>query len=317
MAVDRTERLLNLVLCLLGSPRAVPRAMIRASVPGYTRAASDEAFERMFERDKEELRGMGVPVDTVSNSAGEVEGYRIDSSDYALPDITLTAEELTVLGLAAQAWSDAALTAPALAALRKVEAVTGVRGDIPGTTWRSAGVQAGESELPVLWEAIRTRHSVAFDYLALGDTVASRREVDPWATVRWQGGWYLACWNPERDQARVYRLSRIQGSVQRLDRTFAPVDPGNVRELVSRLASPEPTGTAIVQIPPGRGVALRQRGIELSDGRWSIPYVVGDQLLSEALSSGAVVESPEELVLAARAALERVRALHSTGGEHA
>ena len=77
MAIGRTERLLNLVICLLGAERPVSRASLRQSIPGYSDATSDEAFERMFERDKDELRHMGIPVDTVVNVQGEVEGYLI------------------------------------------------------------------------------------------------------------------------------------------------------------------------------------------------------------------------------------------------
>ena len=96
MRTDRTERLLNLVLALLGSRVPVDRARIRDVVPGYAESASDEAFERMFERDKEELRSMGVPIETVVNASGEVDGYRIDQRAYQMPELRFTAAEITV-----------------------------------------------------------------------------------------------------------------------------------------------------------------------------------------------------------------------------
>jgi len=311
VAVDRTERLLNLVLCLLGTQRPVPRAILRTAVPGYPSAASDEAFERMFERDKEELRGMGVPVETVITSAGEVEGYRIDASDYAMPELTFTAEELTVLGLAARAWSDAALSTTAMAALRKVEAVAGSRGELPGAAWRGAAAPEGESELPALWAAIRTRQRVTFDYRALGEVQATRREVEPWATVRWQGAWYLAAWSPERGAERVYRLSRISGAVRVVDHTFDPVDPGDVRALVAQLASPEPSGTAVVHLPPDRGASVRLRGTLRPDGLIEVPYVAGDRVVAEVLAGGGVIVGPEELRTAASEAMVRVIEAHT------
>jgi len=314
VAVDRTERLLNLVLCLLGAERPVTRSLLHAAVPGYADAASDDAFERMFERDKEELRGMGVPIHTVVTSAGEVEGYRIDVGDYAMPELSFTAQEVTVLGLAARAWSDAALSAPATAALRKVEAVAGLRGDVPGTSWRDASRTPGESELPVLWEAIRTRHVVTFDYRALGDVEPTPREVHPWATVRWQGAWYLAGWNRRRQAERVYRLSRITGSVRLLPDNFDPVDPGDARALVQRLGQPEPEGVALIRLPGQAGASLRERGDEQPDGLITVSFTDGDQLISEVLASGGVVVEPAELRERTREHLRRVVERHRGDG---
>lgn len=311
MAVDRTERLLNLILCLLGAQRAVPRTLLRSAVPSYADAPSDDAFERMFERDKEELRGMGVPVETVLSREGEVEGYRIDAGDYAMPEISFTAEELSVLGLAAHAWTDAAVSTPARSALRKVEAVVGSRGELPGGFWRAGSPIRGEAELPVLWASIRTRQIVEFDYVALGEDGPSTREVHPWATVRWKGAWYLAGWNPQRGDKRVYRLSRIVGAVRPLHSQFDPVDPGDVRDLVASLAAPEPDQVAVVHLPVGRGDSLRERGRILPDGRIELPYRTGDHLLSEVLTSGGSIVEPAELRAAARAELERVVHRHA------
>ncbi|MEK9736999.1 MAG: WYL domain-containing protein, partial [Candidatus Nanopelagicales bacterium] len=280
-------------------------------MPSYADAPSDDAFERMFERDKEELRGMGVPVETVVSSEGEVEGYRIDAGDYAMPEISFTAEELSVLGLAAQAWTDAAVSAPARSALRKVEAIVGSRGELPGGFWRTGSPIRGEAELPVLWAAIRTRQIVAFDYVALGEDQPTTREVHPWATVRWKGAWYLAGWNPQRGDKRVYRLSRIVGEVRPLASQFEPVDPGDVRDLVANLAAPEPDQVAIVRLPVDRGDSLRERGRILPDGLIELSYRTGDHLLSEVLTSGGSFAEPGALRAAARAELTRVVRRHS------
>ena len=112
MSRARTERLLNLVICLLATRRYLGKDEIRRAVPGYS--DSDEAFERAFERDKEELREMGVPVETGSNNAwfeDEV-GYRISRDAYALPEVTFTADEMAVLALAARAWQQANTSTP-------------------------------------------------------------------------------------------------------------------------------------------------------------------------------------------------------------
>src|SRR4029079_12407913 len=94
----RTERLVNLVICLLATRRFLTAAQIAATVPGYEHDEHDpkehEAFQRKFERDKAELRDLGVPLETGTSSAFDSEpGYRIMRRDYALPDILLKPDE--------------------------------------------------------------------------------------------------------------------------------------------------------------------------------------------------------------------------------
>jgi HlyD family secretion protein len=111
MPVQRTERLLNLVISLLAATRFVSKEQIRAAVPQYADSVSEEAFERMFERDKDDLREMGIPLETGSNDPyfDDEIGYRIPKDAYALPEVTFDSEELAVLGLAARAWQQATL----------------------------------------------------------------------------------------------------------------------------------------------------------------------------------------------------------------
>ena len=121
--VERTERLLNLVICLMATTTAVPRAAIRAQIPGYMQAASDSAFERMFERDKDELRSMGIPVETVVDASGEVRGYRIPQEDYALQDLDLNLAERAAVVVGSQVWGQALIAPLAGSALRKLQSV--------------------------------------------------------------------------------------------------------------------------------------------------------------------------------------------------
>src|ERR1700730_7541323 len=103
MSRRKTERLLSLVVCLLSTRRALTAAQIREAVPGYP--DSFEAFKRMFERDKEERRELGIPLETDLASPGDEDaGYRIQREAYELPEITLEPDEAAVLGLAARVW---------------------------------------------------------------------------------------------------------------------------------------------------------------------------------------------------------------------
>ena len=112
MSRRKTERLLSLVVCLLSARRYLTASQIREAVPGYP--DSFEAFKRMFERDKDELRELGIPLETGTNSAGDDEaGYRISRQAYELPEIRLEPDEAAVLGLAARVWRRAELAGAA------------------------------------------------------------------------------------------------------------------------------------------------------------------------------------------------------------
>ncbi|MFD0777070.1 helix-turn-helix transcriptional regulator, partial [Streptomonospora algeriensis] len=123
MSRKKTERQLNLVICLLATRRFLTAREIRSTVAGYEDAETDAAFKRMFERDKRELRDSGIPIETGGGDlwSGE-EGYRILRAHYRLPEIELLPDEAAVLGLAARAWRHAALGEAAANAILKLRA---------------------------------------------------------------------------------------------------------------------------------------------------------------------------------------------------
>lgn len=311
MATDRTERLLNLVICLLGARRPVARAALREGIPGYGDAASDEAFERMFERDKDELRQMGIPVETIVNAQGEVEGYLIDEDSYAMPAIDFDAAERAVLGLAARVWSEAALAAEAGAALRKIEAATGERWSplIPGRPG------TGEEALPLLWDAIRSRTVVRFSYLARGRASVEERTVEPWATAYREGAWYLVGRSRERDAGRAFRLSRIQGPVERLREQCAPTDRGDIARLLDELVEPATRGTAQVRLPSIGAARLRRSARERGDGTWDVDFTDTGILVADVIEAGGSLVEPAEAAALQREALAAVAQAH--GSAHA
>src|SRR3954463_527782 len=153
MAARRAERLVNLVICLLSTRQFLTAERIRDAVPGYEAAdgskATDEAFKRMFERDKAELRDLGIPLETGRNSHFDAEdGYRITRRDYELPAIEFDAAEAAAVGIAARLWQPATLGEPARAALMKLRAA--------GTDVQEAGspgavpvIDASDPSLPI------------------------------------------------------------------------------------------------------------------------------------------------------------------------
>ena len=299
MRTDRTERLLNLVLCLLGSRQPVSRGSIRAVVPGYGDAASDEAFERMFERDKDELRGMGVPVETVITPAGEVEGYRIDTSRYAMPEVAFTGAEIAVLGLAARAWNEAALQPLARDALLKLEALgDGLADQDDPRVTMSGRPAAGDVHLPVLWDAVRTRTAVRFEYQALRHEARTVRTIEPWGTVTFRGAWYVVGQDRDRGEPRAFRLSRVVGSVAAVGGpgAFPGVPREDVQAIVARWAEPEAVGTAQIEVDPGYDGALRLRATSDTGTVLSVPFGDLQVLVAEIAQQGsrARVVSPAD-----------------------
>ena len=321
--IDRTERLLNLVFCLMASRHAVRRSDIQVSVPGYVDAPSDSAFERMFERDKDELRGMGIPIDTVTDVNGEVEGYRISLADYELTGLSFTTEELAVLSLAASVWDEAIIGPAATTALRKLEAAQGAAAT-PANFSALVNVRWSETDAAILplFTAVREQRVVSFDYRSGNAQIARRRRVDPWAVVAQEGHWYLVGHDNDRAANRVFRLSRIVGTVQVFAEAQDHPMPADfhVRALVGA-HEPDSQFEMSVFVRAGQGAELRRFSkVE----RKLDPYAAGEifigartseqlQSLACAAGAGAQILGPKVVREDVLASLRRIYQLH--GGE--
>src|SRR5215831_9003413 len=212
----RTERLVNLVICLLATRRFLTAAQIAATVPGYEHDLDDlrehEAFQRKFERDKAELRDLGVPLETGTTSAFDTEpGYRIARRDYALPDVHLEPDEAAAVGIAARLWQHAGLAAAASSGLAKLRAA-GVDVD-PHATLGVEPVVVVDPAFAPLQAAARERRAVRFDYRVPEEDAAKTRRLQPWGVVSWRGRWYVVGHDLDREATRSFRLSRIVGEV--------------------------------------------------------------------------------------------------------
>jgi len=301
---DRTERLLNLLFALMASSRPVPKHVLREAIDAYRESPSEEAFERMFERDKDELRGMGVPVETVegSDGVGGIEGYRVAADAYALPEVEFTPGELAVLGVAARVWEVASLGDAAQRALRKLETlVPGLVVD--GSVGVETRVATAEPSFPVLLEAVRRRRAVRFDYRKPGDETPAAREVQPWGVASRRGHWYLVGHDVERGAARVFRLSRVVGTATALGDAGAYDVPADV-DVPAMIAASTPrpgASTARVRVAAGRANGLRRRATSSTpDGDADVLLVAysDDEALAAdivGLGTAAVVLEPESL----------------------
>ncbi|MFI6993234.1 helix-turn-helix transcriptional regulator [Nonomuraea wenchangensis] len=259
MSRRKTERLLNLVICLLATRRPLSAEQIRQAVPGYDRDG-DEAFQRMFERDKNELREIGIPIDVVRDPWEDEPGYRIQRESYELPEITLEPDEAAVLGLAAQVWQRASLAEAASGALLKLRA-GGVATDQPvGTGALELRVDTRDPAFPALWEAVRDRRVVRFDYRGAGSESVRARTVEPWGVVSRRGRWYLAGFDRDRQAPRAFRLSRITGQVAHVGKPGVVRVPEGV-DLRAMVGFPDETTderVAVVRVRQGSCEGVRQ-----------------------------------------------------------
>jgi predicted DNA-binding transcriptional regulator YafY len=317
---DRTERLLNLLFALMASSRPVPKHVLRDAIEAYKDSPSEEAFERMFERDKDELRSMGVPVETVegADGVGGIEGYRVAADDYALPAVDFTADELAVLGLAARVWEQASLGPAAQRAVQKLEAL-GTGAVVDGPVGIETRIATAEPSFPVLLEAVRTRRAVRFDYRKPGDDAPEGREVQPWGVASRRGHWYLVGHDVARGAARVFRLSRVVGAARPYGEPGAYDVPEGV-DVVGMIAESAPrpgSSTATIRVAEGRANGLRRRATSVTPDGGSdvleLPYSDDEAMAADVvgLGSAAVVLAPESL----RSAV--VRRLRLAAGEGA
>ncbi|HSS10807.1 MAG TPA: WYL domain-containing protein [Acidimicrobiales bacterium] len=277
--MDRLERLVNLVAALLAADRPLPREELRTRVGGY--APDDEAFRRNFERDKELLRQMGMPLVLEPLDPFQPEGmagYRIPRDRYELPDPGLADDELAALHLAASAvevegaWGRSASTS----ALWKLAGASG--GEVPDTA-ALLSRQATALELPagesvaVLFGAAAARQQVRFRYR---DEV---REVDPWRLSYRNGQWYLAGFDHLRGASRTFRLDRIRGVAD-------PVgEPGAFERPVGGIAAPAPAW----QLGDEEQVTASLL-VDAVQADWAAAQV-GDEAITERRPDGSVVLS--------------------------
>ncbi len=260
MSKQKTERLLSLVVCLLSSRRYLTAGQIREAVPGYP--DTFDAFKRMFERDKDELRELGIPLEIGTNASSEEEvGYRISRQAYELPEIMLEPDEAAVLGLAAKVWQRAELAGAAAGGLLKLRAA-GIEADETARPGIEPRLTTEEASFGPLWSAVRDRRPVTFGYRAAGRTAVQTRNLEPWGVVNRNGIWYVVGFDTDRADERVFRLSRIEGQVSLTGPAgYVVVPPGtDVRRAVRDWdGAPPAVRIAELKVRSGAGYGLRRR----------------------------------------------------------
>ena len=268
------ERLLNLLIALLDRESGYTREQLRAIVPGYDRAGNQDAFERMFERDKAHLRSLGYPVEEIpdddpwASDAQLTPRYRVPRGSYRLPEVRFSAEESAVLAVAADAWNDAAQDRLARRALDKLEPA--LSGEVtPGRDVQPTVAVADPAFEPLL-SAVLAHRTVRFDYVDRTGAY-SRRTVQPWGVGSRYGAWYLAGWDTDRGAQRTFRLSRIISEVAVTRETFEPPVDFSMGGQLARMVRQPPRLRVVVFVREGSGQLLRRIADPAASGTWRAP----------------------------------------------
>ncbi len=315
------ERVTNLVVALMASDHGLTKQQILENVSGYRQRSESgvgvDALDKMFERDKEELRSLGIPLETIGdftdpNDLREAR-YRIPKAEYSLPeDIEFTPEEFAVLRLAGSVWSAGSMSDDAQAGVRKIRAL-GIDGDeaIIGFAPR---LTTGENGFDALRDAIERCVTVRFDYLKPGEESARQRMLTPLALVDYAARWHVFGVDLETGQDRTYLLSRVTGDVVVTSKPFDPALRSGAGERALReLEELAAQNIAIVQITPGTEAALRLgRRAERTSGGDRVSFVDLDIFADELASYGPEVRviEPERLRSAVIERLHAVAAAH-------
>ena len=316
------ERLFSLVLALLATENGLTKNEILSTVQGYRQSfdhsGDNSNLERKFERDKDDIRELGVPLETVQapGDPGNNQNlrYRIPRGEYELPiDVSFSPEETTLLNLAAMVWREGSLSAESRRALLKLRSL-GVSADEPVLGY-APRVRVRDAAFEPLSSALEKHAWVRFSYLKPGENDARVRIAKPLALIQHQGRWHLYA-HDEEGVAKTFLLRRIVSAISTTGKTFpAPLENESERAL-RELEAVWNSNTAFVEVAPGtdaetrlakrRGTVIAQTGeLEL---HYSDVNIFADELAS--FGPEVLVVSPPDLRAAVIARLERTAADH-------
>jgi proteasome accessory factor B len=297
----KTERLVNLTIALLATKRYLTKSEIFRTVDGYE--GNEDSKERMFERDKDDLRNLGIEIEVGSFDPlfEDEAGYRIKPESYQFQLGEVNAEEITLLSLAAEAWRGASLGSSALTALNKLHAI-GIESDTELLLGLAPAFVMEDENLEIAISAITSRTALSFTYLN-EELEPQSRALEPFAVTSRYGHWYILGRDLDRDALRIFRLDRISGVLKVQGRPGSYEIPKDI-DVSGAFSSSTDLRTAQIFLRDGRGLNLRNRANPLVDNetpigwqKFEISYRDHQRFVEEVLWYGddVVVETPREL----------------------
>ena len=294
----KIERLINLTIALLATKRYLTKSEIFNSVEGYE--GTPETKERMFERDKDDLRSLGIEIEVGSFDPlfNDEAGYKIKQEKYQFELGDISSTDVSLLSLAAEAWQEASFGDVAQKALLKLRSI-GIASDeisIPGSVHK---LNDGGQDLSLITKAIAQNQILNFAYLDSSMRSLARRVV-PIALSTRSGYWYLSGVDQEIQEIRTFRIDRIQGEIT------ANEGPRDFETPVgfdaSKALSHSPTNDfAVIDVRVGKATSLRALAISTKSlGEWDqirVPIFNLDSMASLVLWHGqdAFVQEPKNL----------------------
>lgn len=310
----KIERLVNLTIALLATKRYLTKSEIFRSVEGYE--GSPETKERMFERDKDDLRNLGVIIEVGSFDPvfQDEAGYRIQPEAYSLNLGEISGVEIALLSLAAEAWRGAALDDAAHNALTKLHSM-GVDSDLDALPAISPRLNATHSDFQVIARAISTRRAVKFSYLS-PLMLSEIRTIEPYAIATRNSHWYLAGMDAKKKEIRTFRLDRIDGEIS-IMQGGEGFDIPEGFDVFGSLENDEAVNVATIDIRKGKAHLLRISADTCIDkGEWeriTIKYFDYQLFVDQILWHGSdvLVVEPVSLRNEVINALEEIIKLHA------
>lgn len=306
----KSERLVNLTIALLATKRYLTKSEIFRTVEGYEGAA--EAMERMFERDKDDLRSLGIVIElgTFDPIFEDEAGYRITPSSYQLDLGELDGTDIALLSLAASAWSGAALERESTSALIKLASM-GIDSDSEALSLLTPLVSGTDQNFTLVTEAIIRRSEIEFEYVS-ADLSRQVRRIAPYSMRGQSGSWYLVGLDREKNSLRTFRLDRIvsEVTVDKKENTF------DIPDLLPDRSADDIREVALLRIRKNRGYQLRSLGAVLESGdEWdeiSLPIVDESWLLRTILwhRDDVIAIEPATLRKSVIDSLKELRVLH-------
>ena len=308
----KNERLVNLTIALLATKRYLTKNEIFRNIEGYEGSA--EAKERMFERDKDDLRKLGIQIEVggLDPLFDDEAGYRIRPESYSLALRDLTPTQVTLLSLAAQAWQDAAFTDLSQQALRKLTSI-GLDTDSSQLPVMAPKLVGADEKLRSALDALTSLTTIEVDYLNVHG-LAQRRRLQVYGVQARQSHWYLIGQDVEKAAIRNFRVDRIQGSVTSIGKSQSYEIPANFE--ITELEPAIQTPMAVLQVRPGSGYQLRRMAatVETADD-WDlleVPIFDLEFFTNLVLWHGedVIVSSPVQLRENVITALEKLVSIH-------
>lgn len=264
-ATPPAERHLNLVIALMNATKPLTRREIQTKVAGYDAQADPKTFERMFERDKEMLRELGVPIITVGDALAHATdlGYRIDKDQFAPGEFELDPSEIGLLSLATRLWQDTALETESERGLTKLKSQAA---SVDSAVLAGFDPRLGHDSpaLEPLLDAVTNRQIVSFEYRTGHSGSKAVRTLQPWTVLARGSGWYVAGWDVDRHDQRLFKLNRIISRVtaQGTKGAYTIPEDLDISSMLGSLRGDAKTAHLAIKTGAAQGLRMRAKPCE-------------------------------------------------------